>query len=104
MQDILEYLEAHSGLFVALGGIATVLGFFIGMFFQYRRAKRQRHQLELKSESLQGEQLRNTATIAKMEVEAHQAQAAAQDLDGERTRLAKTLEIVQLQNRTTVEQ
>lgn len=47
MSDFIAYLEDHPSLFVALGGVATVLGAVAGCVLQYFAMKGQRDRLEL---------------------------------------------------------
>src|SRR5438309_204055 len=41
VSDIVSYLEKHSGLFVALGGIATFLGVVVGWIIAVARRKKE---------------------------------------------------------------
>ena len=45
MQEFIAYLEGHPSLFVALGGAANVLGFFVGAVFQYLTMRKERNEL-----------------------------------------------------------
>src|SRR5690349_4161736 len=45
MSEFIAYLEQHPGLFVALGGLATILGAVVGCVIQYLAMRRQRDKL-----------------------------------------------------------
>lgn len=55
MNDIIVYLEKHTGLLAAIGSIFTVLGVVAGAWFQYLRLKKQRNQLQEKLDQQQNQ-------------------------------------------------
>jgi cellulose biosynthesis protein BcsQ len=82
MANFIAYLEQHPGLFVALGGVATVVGAVVGCVIQYFAMRAQRDKLEVAlAESKQregelGERARNLESDVK-ELELEKVREAA---------------------------
>jgi cellulose biosynthesis protein BcsQ len=108
MSDFIAYLEQHPGLFVALGGLATILGAIVGCVLQYYAMRRQRDNLiddmnkakkregglEEKSRQLEDDLQRANAATAEVAV----------SLEKERTRSTAENDELRAQFQTKVEE
>src|SRR4051794_24104980 len=54
-RDILDYLEHHHGLFVALGAIIGAVAAIVGMYLQYRHMRRERDEALIAVDRLNNE-------------------------------------------------
>lgn len=77
MAQMIRYLEEHPALFVAIGGLATILGAIIGCVIQYYSMKSRRDKLETqlnaakKREGTLEEKVRNLDTQLSLSETAH---------------------------------
>jgi cellulose biosynthesis protein BcsQ len=104
MQEFVVYLEQHPSLFVALGGVATVLGAIVGCIFQYLAMRKQRNELQQELGKLQADLLTASEIEGALRQETNQLRDTVDRLQEERAQDCAAYENERTQAAAVVEE
>jgi cellulose biosynthesis protein BcsQ len=93
LRDFIAFLELHPGLFVALGGVATVLGAIAGCVFQFLSMRKQRNELRDELGKVQRKLLVASEKEGSLRQETIHLQNAVTKLNEEKNQMVATFEL-----------